>query len=124
MCQHNIPHPGDFYLSTFGEFLVAIDNTQRFSCLYSFTTNEKCQRDSTACGQYHLNNDQIAKGGVRRIRKKQEMLGRKEDVVGSFDLEAVARALDDPRVEAQATRGQKPGREPAARHQRPVQWPE
>jgi hypothetical protein len=20
MCQHNIPHPGDFYLSTFGEF--------------------------------------------------------------------------------------------------------
>src|SRR5260370_11885079 len=25
MCQHAIPHPGDFYLSTFGEFLVAID---------------------------------------------------------------------------------------------------
>jgi hypothetical protein len=45
---------------------------------------------------------------VRGIRKKQELLGRKEDVVGSFDLEAVARALDDPGVEAQATRGQKP----------------
>src|SRR6266496_4680789 len=27
MCQHNIPHPGDFYLSTFGEFLVAIDKS-------------------------------------------------------------------------------------------------
>src|SRR6266496_5276317 len=29
MCQHNIPHPGDFYLSTFGEFLVAIDIIER-----------------------------------------------------------------------------------------------
>lgn len=32
MCQHKIPHPGDFYLSTFEEFLVAIDifKTQPF----------------------------------------------------------------------------------------------
>src|SRR5260370_8021792 len=61
-----------------------------------------------ACGQYHLNKEKFAKGGIRMILEKRKIFDGQKDMISTLDLETRARPFDDARVEAQSALRQQP----------------
>src|SRR5260370_21240836 len=63
---------------------------------------------AAAGGQYHLNKEKFAKGGIRMILEKRKIFDGQKDMISTLDLETRARPFDDARVEAQSALRQQP----------------